>query len=91
MPQLKDCRGKIVLMPESGDFVNTVGGFKGGGDMFTGDNKINYTDPTSYKYTAAEQITRITNSYAEMNGTITSGFPSMPTRRTITTSSGIGS
>ena len=68
MPQLKDCRGKIVLLPQTGGFVEVVGGVRGGRTMFEGtDSEIAYTDPTDYTVTSAEQLVRIREADAELN------------------------
>lgn len=60
MPQLKDCRGKIVLYPADNDGIRYCGGFKK--KMF-----VEYTDPTNYKLTASEKVTEVVKAYSEMN------------------------
>ena len=65
MPQLKDCRGKIVLLPGSGEGVSICGGFMG--DSFK--PSISYTDPTHYKSTEAQMVNDVNTSYEQMVGT----------------------
>ena len=67
MPQLKDCRGKILLLPKGGSFLDKVDGFTG--DMF-----VDYTDPTDWKLNANEKVAEIEDAYAQMN----SGYNSNP-------------
>ena len=73
MPQLKDCRGKIVLFFEYGgaikndDGTEVCGGFTySDGTIF--DGAYTYTDPTDYAETPSDHIDSITDSYGDMNG-----------------------
>ena len=67
MPQLKDCRGKIVLFFEYGGNVDTCGGFTySKGALF--DGAYTYTDPTKHGETASDHIDSISDSYDDMNG-----------------------
>lgn len=61
VPQLKDCRGKIVLFFESKEAVAAMGGFYKDGDT------TNFTDPTHHGNTAEDQVDEITESYRAMN------------------------
>ena len=71
MPQLKDCRGKIVLWFEyeggvENDDANPPTEVCGGiyQEYIYGENFI---DPTNHTMTAADQVDAITNSYGSMN------------------------
>ena len=63
MPQLKDCRGKIVLEPSDRAFVKQVGGFTL--DMF---DELDYQDRMLYKQLAPDMVANAINQYNDLNG-----------------------
>ena len=69
IPQLKDCRGKIVLLPSRGKYVEQVGGYLV--DKFV----EHYEAPTDYKLTSSEKIREVPSAYAALRG----GTVALPT------------
>ncbi len=62
MPQLKDCRGKIVLFPDDDEFISYVGGFR----RATFSDELHVLDELDYKQSAGQmvdQATEVYNSY----------------------------
>ena len=66
MPQLKDCRGKIVLEPYTDAFVNQVGGFtlEDTKTKF----KYDYQDRMNYKQLAPDMVANAIYQYNDLNG-----------------------
>ena len=62
MPQLKDCRGKIVLIPKGEEGLETCGGFHL--DSF---KTLDYKDPTNYTLTFSEKIAEVEREYGNLN------------------------
>lgn len=61
MPQLKDCRGKIVIQVQSGPARDVLGGFRA--DKMG----IQYTDRSDYTLRDDEQIAAVTERYNALN------------------------
>ncbi len=64
MPQLKDCRGKIVIQVQSGPFQEMIGGFRTDKMERLG---IQYTDKSDYTLNDEEQIEAVTERYNALN------------------------
>ena len=66
MPQLKDCRGKIVLEPYDDAFVRQVGGFT----LDDAKNKfdLDYQDKCDYKGLSTDMVANVTKWYNTFNG-----------------------
>lgn len=66
MPQLKDCRGKIVLEPANDAFVRQVGGFT----LYNAQTKFgyDYQDRLDYKDLAPDMVANAILQYNDLNG-----------------------
>ena len=66
MPQLKDCRGKIVIEGYTDDFVRQVGGFtlEDTATKFGYD----YQDRMNYKQLAPDMVANAIDQYTDLNG-----------------------
>ena len=69
IPQLKDCRGKIVLLPNRGKYVEQVGGY------LVTKFVEHYEAPTNYKLTSSEKVREVPHAYAALSG----GTVALPT------------
>lgn len=65
MPQLKDCRGKIVIMVQDNVFLDRVGGFSKSSGFLRYD--YTYIDRTDFKLDGTEKVREINDNYNDLN------------------------